>query len=914
MRQLLTLVIVFFFGQTYCAQGQTVSNTNFGALTWKDLPELPAAPGQERQHGLAGMFAGVHENVLILAGGANFPEALPWEGGKKVWWDDIFVLQKEGNKHRWLTGGNFKLPMALAYGVSISTPSGLLCIGGNNESGPQKDVFLLKWDHINEKIKLTFIPSLPFPLANATGAAIGNKVYIAGGENQEEVKSSFLTIDLADPFPQWKELKSWPGPPRSHAIAVSQSNGEYPCFFLFGGRQRQENGVSKLYSDGYKFDPLRQNWEKLAPIVNDQGDTLTLSAGTASPAGATHILLFGGVRGKLFNRLEHLQARLSQEDFDEGHKEILLAEQKYILHNHPGFSKEILSYNTITDSWNKLGELPFTSPVTTTAVNWEDKIILPSGEVSPGIRTTKLRSLNFEKTIAFGWVNYTVLGIYLGLLVLMGVVISGKQKSTQDFFKAGGRIPWWAAGVSIFGTQLSAITFMAIPAKTFATDWTLFFLLMTIILVAPIIILWFLPFFRRLNVTTAYEYLEMRYNHTVRLLGSIIYSALQLGRLGIVLLLPSLALSVVTGIDVTICILVMGLLSILYTVLGGIEAVIWTDVIQVFVLLGGAIVSLVFIYTTVDYNFSEIWFQLQADAKTKVFDFRFDFTSTTLWVVLMGGIAANIVQYGSDQTVIQRYLTTKDEKTAAQGILTGALMTLPSTFIFFSIGTALYLFYTEFPKELTPMLDNTDSVFPFYIATQLPKGISGLLIAAVFAAAMSSLDSSMNSVATVITTDFYHKLFPYDQSKKGSLKFAKAITVLVGVLGTAFAVMMANMGIPSLWDQFNMIVGLFAGGLGGIFLIGILSTKVNGRGALLGLLTSAVVQVLVKDYTSLSLHLYAFTGLTSAMIFTYVGSLIFREKKPKSIEGLTIHSLRKGRNKRVPSKLVEKKTELGIKS
>jgi SSS family solute:Na+ symporter len=908
IRQLLVLIIIFILGKPGFISGQTFSNTSFGTMTWAELPELPAAPGQDRQHGLAGIFAGVHEDVLILAGGANFPDGMPWEGGEKVWWDDIFVLQKTKSGYHWISE-NLKLPKPLAYGVSVSSPYGLLCVGGGNKSGAQEDAFLLKWDAAGETVKVDSLPSLPYPLQNATGAAIGNKVYIAGGENGE-VKDVFLSIDLSEPAPQWQELPAWPGPPRSHAMAVVQSNGEYPCLYLFGGRQRKSNGVSELYHDGYRFDPQTQKWQEIAVIADDEGNPLTLSAGTLASAGASHILFFGGVKGDIFNRLETLQSHLNEEGFDSARRIKLQYEKEDILTNHPGFSKEILSYNTITNTWNKLGMLPFTSPVTTSAVRWGDSIILPSGEVSPGIRTPKIRKVDFQKTATFGWVNYTVLGVYLGLLVIMGIIISGKQKNTQDFFKAGGRVPWWAAGVSIFGTQLSAITFMAIPAKTFATDWTLFFLLMTIIMVAPVIIAVFLPFFRRLNVTTAYEYLEMRYNHTVRLLGSLLYTGLQLGRLGIVLLLPSLALSVVTGIDVTTCIVVMGLLSILYTVLGGIEAVIWTDVVQVVVLLGGAIVCLAFIFVKVDYSLPQIWEYVQTDTKIRVFDFRFDFTATTIWVVLIGGIATNIVQYGSDQTVIQRYLTTRDEKTAAKGIFTGAIMALPSALIFFSIGTALYLFYSIYPKELTPMLNSADSIFPFYIATQLPVGVSGLLIAAVFAAAMSSLDSSMNSVASVVTTDFYKKLFPSDQEEKGTLRFARVVTVVVGIFGTGFAVIMANMGVPSLWDQFNMIIGLFAGGLGGIFLIGILSRKVNGYGALVGIFMSALIQVLVKYYTPLSLHMYAFTGMTSAMLFTYLGSFLFQENIPKDLKGLTIYSLKD--KKPVKDKRIKEEVEVNV--
>ncbi|WP_186758085.1 sodium:solute symporter family transporter [Echinicola salinicaeni] len=878
--------------------GQSFSSENLGSFAFGTLPDLPPDNDEGVSLGYAGMFAGVHEDVLILAGGANFPDGVPWTGGKKHYSQRVHVLEKSNGDYLWVEGIDLQLPTPVAYGTSISTPQGLLCIGGQNQDSFFKKAYLLKWNSQSRQVELQFLPDLPIALSNAAGGLIGTQVFLAGGEGAV-VSKAFLSLNLEEEKLKWENLDSWPGEARSHAMGVVQSNGEYDCFYLFGGRQRMKKGISDLYESAFSYDPQKGKWKEISPLQDGNGDTLTLSAGTAAAQGAGHIVFYGGVRGDTFNQLEYYASELSSSSDSLIEKQIIQDRDK-ILENHSGFDTQILMYHTVTDSWQSIGNLPFSTPVTTTAVRWGDQVILPSGETAPGIRTPEIHTVNFEKEAAFGWINYTVLGIYLGALVLMGVLISGKQHSTDDFFKAGGRVPWWAAGISIFGTQLSAITFMAIPAKTFTTDWTLFFLLMTIIMVAPVIIYIFLPFFRRLNITTAYEYLELRYNRTVRLAGSLLYIGLQLGRLGIVLLLPSLALSVVTGIDVTLCILIMGLLSVLYTVLGGIEAVIWTDVIQVVVLLGGAIVCLGFIFYEINANPAELWTMVQDSNKTRIFDMNFDFTGTSFWVVLIGGIAANIVQYGSDQTVIQRYLTTKDEKTAANGIATGGLMALPSALIFFSIGTALYLFYKFHPEALSPAVQNTDSIFPFYIVSQLPQGISGLLIAAVFAAAMSSLDSSMNSVATVVTTDFYKKLYPNDIQGKNTLRFARWVTVIVGVFGTGFALLMANLGLPSLWDQFNMIIGLFAGGLGGIFLIGMLSKKVNGNGALLGLLLSALVQVLVKYSTDLSIHLYALTGLTSAMLLSYLCSYFFKNKK--DLAGLTVHSLHKEK--------LEKKEEL----
>ena len=623
------------------------------------------------------------------------------------------------------------------------------------------------------------------------------------------------------------------------------------------------------------FDPINNRWEAIAPPKGGLPSPGYLSAGTGLAIGANHIFLLGGAKGDVLNRLEKIGQQINTaEDIEEANEWMALRDS--IMTNHKGFSPDIWSFHTITQSWTRIDTFPQGSQVTTTALKWDNQIILPSGEISPCIRTPNIISGTFVSQRSFGSLNFMVLSLYLLILVGMGIAFSRNQKSTDDFFKGGNRIPWWAAGLSIFGTQLSAITFMAIPAKTFATDWLYFFLMMTIIMVSPFIIKYFLPFFRRFNLTTAYEYLELRFNLGTRLIGGLMYTFLQLGRLGIVLLLPSLALSVVTGIDVNVCILTMGLLSIIYTVLGGIEAVIWTDVIQVVVLMGGALISLFLLYFSLDGG--DIDTYIAQFKKTRILDTSFSFSDPTLWVVLIGGFASNLVQYGSDQTVIQRYLTTKDEKGAAKGITVGAWMSLPATLIFFSLGTLLFIYYKVNPALLNPTLEKTDSIFPWFIINSLPNGVSGLLIAAIFAASMSSLDSIMNSVATVITTDFFKRLLPL-KSERQYLRIARIITIIIGALGTAIALLMAGLGISSLWDQFNMIVGLFAGGLGGVFVLGIFFKRANGIGAIIGLVLSGLIQFVVKEYTSTHLLLYAFTGMVSCIIIGYIVSYVTPQAK-----------------------------------
>ncbi|MFK7923001.1 MAG: sodium/solute symporter [Bacteroidia bacterium] len=868
----------------------------YNQWTWDTLAVMPPAPESKQQIGLAGAFSGIHNQALIIAGGANFPEGFPWEGGKKVWHDQIYVLDlTQADDPKWLVEAKWKLPLNLAYGLSIPTPQGLVCIGGSSYGNYANQVFLLKWERETQELTQSDWPDLPQGISDMTGALMGNKIYLAGGRNEKGDGKFFYVLDItsARTLEQgWRELASWPGPGRSYAMSAVQNDGTQECFFLFGGRYGRKDSISVLLSDAFRYDPKKNEWQEVSSIKHREEGLISLSAGNSLASGANHILLFGGARGKLFSIFEQIALDIDSANTlgDSLRAKDLASYRDSLQLHHPGFSQNIWAYHTITDTWAIVGRLPSGSQVTTTAHNWEESFIIASGEISPAVRTPLIRRGKAIVPQSFGWLNYSILGLYLLVLVGMGFRLSRNQHSTDDYFKGGGRIPWWAAGISIFGTQLSAITFMAIPAKTFATDWLYFFLLLSILLVAPVVIRYFLPFFRRLELTSAYEYLEKRFNLSARVLGSLMFGALQLGRLGIVLLLPSLALTVVTGIDVNICILTMGILSILYTVLGGIEAVIWTDVIQVFVLLGGAILCLFFIPYQLEGGLAGMWEVVQEYDKMKILDLRFDFSNATLWVVLIGGFFSNLVMYGSDQTVIQRFLTTKDEKSASKSIVTGALMVVPSAFIFLSIGTALFVFYKNNPAALNVATESTDVIFPWFMISQLPAGISGLLIAAIFAAAMSSLDSSMNSLATVATTDYYRRFFRV-KSEKQYLNFARWTTVVTGILGTLIAIYMANAGASSLWDEFNKIVGLFAGGLGGLFMLGIFTRKANGKGAVIGLIASGMLQYWVSNYSSIHLLLFACTGALSAFILGYLASWLFREKQSTK-KVLSYHSLK----------------------
>jgi SSS family transporter len=850
------------------------------------LPNLPPNSGYSTQPGLAGPYSGMEDDVLIVAGGANFPDKLPWEGGIKTYYDEIFILKTSATGEYSWKKAKKRIPFTAGYGGAVETPNGLLCFGGNTPDECISESWLIDYSPVTGSIEIKSGPELPVPLTNFAFAKVDGNLYVAGGltELTGASENYFFRLNITGSNPtnwKWEVLSPWEGKPRVFAVGVGQSNGETNCFYLFSGRNIRPGQNTEILFDAHVYNPYLNRWS-----VVSEGEHLVFPfmAGTAFPVGASTIIFPSGADGEMLKKqleIENRRAMLENTELNKLELESLKNVLLNHLNNHPGFENRLMAFNTITKEIYSAGQLPETGQVTTTAVKWGNEVFVPSGEIRPGVRTPRtLKITILKKSRHLGLLDIIVIILYFLILSWMGWFFSKRQKNTEDYFKSGGRVPWWAAGLSIFGTALSAITFMAIPAKTFATNWAYFIFNMTIFMVAPIIVFVFIPFYRKMNITTAYEYLEARFNIVVRLVGSLSFILFQVGRMGVVMFLPSIALNLVTGIDIFVCIGLMGIISLIYTMIGGIEAVIWTDVMQVIVLLGGAILSLVLIVIAVDGDFTTVVQTATENSKFNLVDFTWSLKEPTLWVMLLGGIFINITTYGTDQTMVQRYLSTRSENAAKQSVWTNAFLVIPATLIFFFVGTALFVFYKSFPSELNPTFSNNDAIFPWYIVSQLPAGISGLLIAGIFAAAMSSLSSSMNSAATAYATDFH---FRFNWSKKvRGLRIARISTLVIGLIGILFALMMATMDVKSLWDEFNKILGLLMGGLGGLFLLGLTTQKANSIGALAGIIGSIVVQLIIIRTQQIHLLLYTSTGFISCFVIGYLVSRIFKAKKETS--------------------------------
>jgi SSS family solute:Na+ symporter len=405
----------------------------------------------------------------------------------------------------------------------------------------------------------------------------------------------------------------------------------------------------------------------------------------------------------------------------------------------------------------------------------------------------------------------------------------------EGFTAASRNLPGWLTGLSILGTYVSSISFLALPGKAFADNWNPFVFSLSLPLATWIAVKWFMPHYRRSGCVSAYEHLEERFGPWARIYTSFCYLLTQLARMGAVMYLMALPLNVLLGWNITWIILATGVTVTAYTFVGGIVAVIWTDAIQTVVLILGALVCGTIMLFSLPEGPMQLFEIASANDKFSLGSYGFNLTESTFWVVLIYGLVINLQNFGIDQNFVQRYVASKSDAEARKSVWLGGLMYVPVSAIFFFLGTALFAYYAVNPGALPAVYADpgaADKVFPWFIITVLPPGVTGLLIAAVFAAAMSTVSTSLNSSATVILNDYYKRFARTAIGEKQSMRFLHITTVVWGVFGTLIALAMTR--AQSALDAWWTLAGIFGGGTLGLFLLGFVSRRVVSKAAMVG--------------------------------------------------------------------------------
>ena len=441
-----------------------------------------------------------------------------------------------------------------------------------------------------------------------------------------------------------------------------------------------------------------------------------------------------------------------------------------------------------------------------------------------------------EYTTNIHFIDYAIIvGTFL-LTIVVGLKFSKRQKDTGNYFKASGKIPSWAIGMSILATLISSVTFLAYPGEGFSSNWIRLVQGLMVPLVLVFIVGIIVPLFRKVIRLSAYEYFEKRFGFVARLYTSLGFVLNHFAKMGTVFYLISMTLSGMTGINTAYIILLIGGIVVFITIIGGIEAVIWLDVIQGFMLIAGGLISLLIILFSVEGGPTQIWQVAQESGRIGFGPFDLEFVHLTFWVMALNGIFYAIQKYGTDQTIVQRYLTAKSDKEAVRASLIGVLLSVPVWALFMFIGTALFAYY-KITGEVLPPDMKPDAVFPFFIMSNLPVGVIGLILSALIAAAFSSLDSDLNCLSAICLEDYYLRWRPNTPEKK-QMQLSRLFILLAGVGAIGVALFYVYAGGEGVLGIIFTLYAIFSGGIAGMFLLGIFSRKANKKGMYFGILGS----------------------------------------------------------------------------
>lgn len=462
--------------------------------------------------------------------------------------------------------------------------------------------------------------------------------------------------------------------------------------------------------------------------------------------------------------------------------------------------------------------------------------------------------------------DLVIIAIYMLAMIMTGVWFSRKNKNPDQFTKASGRIPQWAVGISIYATFLSSNTFLGVPGKAFGSNWNAFVFSLSMPISAWVAAKYFIPFYRNSGEASAYTHLEKRFGAWARTYAVACFLLTQLARMGSVFFGIALSLQAMTGYSMQGIMIAMGIIIIIYTVLGGMEAVIWTEVAQGIIKTFGALIILYFIISKMPGGVNHIIAIGKADNKFSLGGFNFSFTTSTFWVIFFYGIFINLNNFGMDQNYVQRYQATTSSKEAAKSLWLCVKLYLPISLLFFIIGSSLYAWYQVHPEMLDAIKlraaaerlpsnvssqqistlattlkpsDYGDKVLPDFMVNVLPVGIVGIIVSAILSAAMSTISSGMNASATVFTFDIYKRYIKQDMTSKQTLRLLFMSTFVMGVLAIITGI--AMIGVKSILDVWWQLSGIFAAGMLGLFLLGIVSKQTKNAEALLAVIVGVLV-------------------------------------------------------------------------
>ncbi len=474
-------------------------------------------------------------------------------------------------------------------------------------------------------------------------------------------------------------------------------------------------------------------------------------------------------------------------------------------------------------------------------------------------------------------IDIIVFLLFTGGVVAFGCSFFKKKGTSEEFTSAGRSLPGWVVGMSIFATYVSSISYLGYPGKAFSGDWNAFVFSLSIPIASYFAARYFVPFYRSQDSISAYSFLENRFGPWARIYASSCYLLTQIARTGSILYLLALPMNVLLGWNIQTIIIVTSVAIVLYSMLGGMKAVIWTEAIQGIILIGGALVCMFILLFDMPEGPAQTFSIAMEDGKFSLGRFGSSLSESTFWVCLIYGVFTNLQNYGIDQSYVQRYHTAKNEKEAKFSALFGGYLFIPVSAVFFMIGTGLYAFYKVHPGVL-PDGVGADYVFPFFIVNELPVGLTGLLIASIFAAGMSTIATSVTSSSTIILTDYYQRFRKHAGNRERMLVL-KLSSVGVGVAGILVA--FAFMSVQSALDAWWALASIFSGGMLGLFLLGYISRKARNFDAVLGVVCGVILVCWIVISPFVHANLAIVFGTLLIFLVGFLSANLFNKRRCK---------------------------------
>jgi SSS family solute:Na+ symporter len=818
------------------------------ALVELNAARWPAAPIAAP----AGAFAGTTGGALVIFGGVDAAASA-----------QVLPLAADPAAAQWQS---VPAPFARAWGAVASGSDDLFVVGGLQPDG-QLSAAVDRLHFANGQLTRTALPPLPVALAGAGAGVVsdksGPKLYVVGGLKSlaaNQAESALWVLDLAKPEAGWVAGAPLPGAGRFLPTVGTQNGG----LQVFGGREvRVSAGGVKAYAvlaEGWAYSPTppegfaTQGWVQRSALPKG------VAAGVALSSGQGHLLLLGGDATPVVSAPWQLTA----------------GEQ----------AQPVRIYSVITDAWVDTG-VPLATVGGAALRQFEGQALVFGGAGQAAVNQLKIN----RNVRTLSWGDYGVIGLYLVFVAGIGVYFSRKKTSSANFSLGNREVKWWAAGISMYATGASAISFVAIPALAFRTNLVYLFPLVMMVPGYYICAYGIYPLLRKMEITSTYEYMERRFNRPLRLIASAQAILMQtFGRAAIVLLLPSLAISAVTGMNVFLSVAIMGVLTTAYTAIGGFAAVIWTDVFQGFMKMAALLLMIGMCIYHLPGGMGEFVQISQAYQKFDYALMTWDASVPAVWVMLLGTLIACTVTAAGDQPNIQRIFSSPAKevrRVTAMSIICGIIIGL----IVNVLGIAIFAYFHANPEKFDPTSQN-DKIVPLFATQALPAGVTGIVLAAIFASAMATVSSAMNSVATMFTEDFYLRRKP-NATDAQRLRTLKTTCYVTGVLGTGTALALAALDLKSIMVAWNQIVALLGGGIVGLYSLGMFTKRANGHGAVCGAIASIGVVWAVKAFTTLHWATYTPLAVVTCIGVGYTASL-FWAKDQRDLTGLTVFTPRKG--------------------